>query len=225
LLAVKCTELLAVPRSDSPAGTARASAEQLAAAVPAEQWITCSAKGRRLYDWVRVDLVAPAAVGMARWLLVRRSRSDGELAVYVCYGPAATPLIGLVRVAGTRWTVEEGLSRPRGRSAWTTTRSASGRAGTDTSRWRCWRTRSWQSPAPMPPAGRAARQRGRGSLSGGLDLLPLTVSEVRRLLVALVWTKPVEPGFVLAWAWWRRRHQARARRVHYQRQQKQLRLG
>jgi hypothetical protein len=39
-------------------------------------------------------------------LLVRRSRRDGELAYYACYGPAATPLVGLVRVAGTRWEVE-----------------------------------------------------------------------------------------------------------------------
>jgi hypothetical protein len=111
VLAVKCTERLAVPAADRPAGTAPASAEQLAAATPAEQWITCSAghgaKGRRLYDWIRVELAAPAAVGMARWLLVRRSRSDGELAFYACYGPAAMPLFGLVRVAGTRWAVEE----------------------------------------------------------------------------------------------------------------------
>jgi SRSO17 transposase len=111
VLAVKCTELLAVPAADRRAGTAPTSAEQLAAAAPAEQWITCSAghgaKGRRLYDWIRVELAAPAAVGMARWLLVRRSRSDGELAFYACYAPATTPLIGLVRVAGIRWAVEE----------------------------------------------------------------------------------------------------------------------
>jgi uncharacterized membrane protein len=84
----------------------RQSAEQLAAAVPAEQWIACSAghgaKGRRLYDWTRVELATPAAAGMARWLLVRRNRSDGELAFYACYAPAAAPLVGLVRVAGTR---------------------------------------------------------------------------------------------------------------------------
>jgi hypothetical protein len=60
-------------------------------------------------------------------------------------------------------------------------------------------------------------------LTVGLGLVPLTVPEVRRLLVALVWTTPVEPGFVLAWSCWRRRHQARARRAHDQRQQ-QLRL-
>jgi hypothetical protein len=49
----------------------------------------------------------------------------------------------------------------------------------------------------------------------GIGLLSLTVPEVRRLLVALVWTAPVESGFVLAWSRWRRRHQARARRTHY----------
>jgi hypothetical protein len=55
-------------------------------------------------------------------------------------------------------------------------------------------------------------------------LLPLTVPEVRRLLVALVWTAPVRPGFVLAWSRWRRRHQARARRAHYHRHERQVRL-
>jgi hypothetical protein len=78
--------------------------------VQAAQWIACSAghgaKGRRLYDWTRVALAAPVTAGMARWLLVRRSRSDGELAFSACSGPAATSLVGLVRVAGTRWAVE-----------------------------------------------------------------------------------------------------------------------
>jgi SRSO17 transposase len=118
VLAVKCTELLAVPAPDRSAATVRSSAAQLAAAVPAEQWIGCSAgygaKGRRLYDWTRVELAPPPAVGMARWLLVRRSRSDGELAFYACYAPMATPLIGLVRVAGIRWAVEEGFEQAKG---------------------------------------------------------------------------------------------------------------
>jgi len=115
VLAVKCTEPL---EGSSPNGMVRASAEQLAAGVPAEQWIGCSAghgaKGRRLYDWTRVELATPATAGMARWLLVRRSRRDGELAFYACYGPAATPLVGLVRVAGTRWAVEEGFEQAKG---------------------------------------------------------------------------------------------------------------
>jgi SRSO17 transposase len=111
VLAVKCTEPLAI------GGLVRASAEQLAAGVPAEQWVTASAghgaKGRRLYDWTWVDLSPPAVAGMARWLLVRRSRSDGELAFYACYAPAGTPMIGLVRVAGSRWAVEEGFEQAK----------------------------------------------------------------------------------------------------------------
>jgi SRSO17 transposase len=104
VLAVKRTELLAIGGPDGPV---RTSAERLAADVPPEQWVACSAghgaKGRRLYDWTRVDLALPAVAGMVRWLLVRRSNADGELAFYACFGPTGTSLLGLVRVAGTRW--------------------------------------------------------------------------------------------------------------------------
>jgi hypothetical protein len=55
-------------------------------------------------------------------------------------------------------------------------------------------------------------------------LLALTVPEIRRLLVRLVPAPPPEPGRVLAWSQWRRRHQARARRAHYQRRHRQVRL-
>jgi SRSO17 transposase len=103
VLAVKCTEPLAVAASEGPV---RGTAEQLAAAVPAERWVTASAghgaKRRRLYDWARIQLAAPAAADFTRWLLVRRSRSDGELAFYACYAPADASLLGLVRVAGIR---------------------------------------------------------------------------------------------------------------------------
>jgi SRSO17 transposase len=115
VLAVKCTEPLVISGPDGPV---RATAEQLAAAVPAEQWVTASAgqgaKGRRLYDWTRIQLATPVTSEMARWLLVRRSRRDGELAFYACSGPAGTSLVGLVRVAGTRWAVEEGFEQAKG---------------------------------------------------------------------------------------------------------------
>jgi SRSO17 transposase len=114
VLAIKRTELLAIALPDGPV---RATAEQLAAGVRAEQWVTASAghgaKGRRLYDWIRIELAPPAVAGMARWLLVRRGRADGELAFYVCFGPAFTSLLGLVRVAGTRWVVE-GFEQAKG---------------------------------------------------------------------------------------------------------------
>jgi SRSO17 transposase len=111
VLAVKGTEPLgkATPRS--------ATAAQLAASVPAEQWVACSAghgaKGRRLYDWSRIQLAGTAAAGCTRWLLVRRRRRDGELAFYACSGPAGTSLVGLVRVAGTRWAIEEGFQQAK----------------------------------------------------------------------------------------------------------------
>src|SRR4030095_10257844 len=49
------------------------------------------------------------------WLLARRSLSDpGELAFYVCFAPADTPLVTLVRVAGRRWRVEEAFEQAKG---------------------------------------------------------------------------------------------------------------
>ena len=55
----------------------------------------------------------PGNVGF--WLLARRSLSDpGELAYYVCFAPADTPLVTLVRVAGKRWRVEEAFEQAKG---------------------------------------------------------------------------------------------------------------
>jgi SRSO17 transposase len=112
VLAVKGTEPL---RTTATHGSATAA--QLAASVPPEQWVACSAghgaKGRRLYDWTRIQLAVPAAPGMARWLLVRRSRRDGELAFSACHGPTSTSLVGLVRVAGVRWTIEDGFQQAK----------------------------------------------------------------------------------------------------------------
>lgn len=57
-------------------------------------------------------------------------------------------------------------------------------------------------------------------------LVALTVAEVRRLLAGLVWQpqRPAAAAFTLGWSTWRRRHQATARRTHYQRQRTKLRL-
>lgn len=48
-----------------------------------------------------------------------------------------------------------------------------------------------------------------------LDLLPLTVPEVRRLLSRLIWCSLPSLQHTIAWSRWRRRHQARARYFHY----------
>jgi SRSO17 transposase len=36
------------------------------------------------------------------------------LAFYACFAPASTSLVGLVRVAGTRWAIEESFQTAKG---------------------------------------------------------------------------------------------------------------
>jgi SRSO17 transposase len=93
--------------------------ERLVAALPADAWTTLSAgegsQGPRWYDWACLALPYTAATGRAHWLLARRSRSDPTtLAYYRVYGPAETPVAEMVRVAGRRWTIEEGFEQAKG---------------------------------------------------------------------------------------------------------------
>src|SRR4051812_17514684 len=63
------------------------------------------AKGPRFYDWAFIDIAEHPADHS--WLLVRRNPTTGEQAFYRCWSPTPVPLRTLVRVAGTRWAVEE----------------------------------------------------------------------------------------------------------------------
>jgi SRSO17 transposase len=59
-------------------------------------------------DWAWVPIRQPFLHGRRGWVLARRGISDpGEIAYYVCFGPCGTRLRGLVRVARSRWAVEE----------------------------------------------------------------------------------------------------------------------
>lgn len=93
--------------------------ERLVEQVPADAWVRLSAgegsQGPRWYDWACLALPYATAAGKAQWLLARRSVSDpSELAYYRVYGPADTPVVELVRVAGRRWTIEEGFEQAKG---------------------------------------------------------------------------------------------------------------
>ena len=48
-------------------------------------------------------------------------------------------------------------------------------------------------------------------------MIRLTVPELRKLLLRLVWARLPQEDRVLAWSEWRRRHQHRARVYHYRR--------
>ena len=111
VLAVKSNEYVWTERMR------QATVEKLGHAVTEQDWQTLSAgdgtKGPRWYDWVRVPLLSWQMPG-ERWLLLRRSRSDGKLAYYVCYVPEGTDLQTMVRVAGMRWMVEECFEAAKG---------------------------------------------------------------------------------------------------------------
>jgi hypothetical protein len=218
-LAVKGTEPLATATPGS------ATAAQLAAAVPGEQWVACSAghgaKGRRLDDWAGIQLAAPASAELARWRLCAAAAATASWPATPA-GPGRH-LPGWAGPGG-REPLEDRGGLPAGQDR--------GRPG----------------PPPGAPLARLVPARhpgvvghavlvvtrttatgdhpkgGRGGLTSQLGLLPLTVPEVRRLLVALAWTAPIRPGFVLAWSRWRRCHQASARRAHDQRREPQARL-
>jgi SRSO17 transposase len=100
-------------------GPRQVRADVLASQVEKSHWVRCSAgdgaKGPRIYDWTAMDIRPLREPGKGYWLLVRRSiAKPGELAYYVCFGPVDTTLEELVRVAGTRWTIEECFEEAKG---------------------------------------------------------------------------------------------------------------
>jgi SRSO17 transposase len=112
--------VVAVPRNQVvPGSTGTSRADVLAAHAPAKAWKRrdCGqgAKGPRAFDWAVASLPCyedTTPPGWSRWLLVRRSlapdaNGEHELAYYLCAAPAATPDDELIRVAGSRWAIEE----------------------------------------------------------------------------------------------------------------------
>jgi SRSO17 transposase len=94
-------------------------AEQLMGHLPRESWVRLAAgegsQGPRWYDWACLRLSYATAPGKGQWLLARRSISDPtEVAYDRVYGPAETPVGEMVRVAGRRWTIEEGFEQTKG---------------------------------------------------------------------------------------------------------------
>ncbi len=190
--------------------------DELLAKVPARVWQTVSAgagaKGHRYYDWafVRLDHVGPAPVGQAgkHWPMVRRNRTNGELAFYRCFTPRPTPLAVLVRVAGTRWTVEERFQTGKG---------LCGLDQHQVRRWRSWYrwvTLAMLAHAFLVIAALAERTRH----PAPPELIPVTCNEVSHLFAALLARPAGDRDHRLRWSLWRRRHQARARICHYRRQ-------
>jgi SRSO17 transposase len=224
--------------------TGRFRVDTLAARVPARAWqpyaAADGAKGPRLFDWALIATTdTPAGATQPRCVLARRSRTDpGELAYYLCHAPRPVPMATFVAVAGCRWAVEEIFQAGKNEvgydhyqvrlyhawyrhltlamlaHAWLAATAA--RAGAGGSRPEL----AWE---PTGPTATGYTPGPGGSLPlevpaavAECELVPLSVNEIRRLYAAF--HRPHHPpGHTLHWSRWRRRHQARARRCHYQR--------
>jgi SRSO17 transposase len=198
----------------APLGPQRA--DQIAAELPAASWNRLSAgdgsKGWREYDWAWVRLVAPeveADAGGQHYLLIRRSRTDGELAYYRCWSATPVPLRTLVRVAGIRWSIETCFQTGKG-------------LGLDEHQVRRWD--SWYRHTTLVMLAHAiltviaAHERAHPPPDDKADpLVPLSINEIRRLLARLVINTVHTVDHWLDWSTWRRRHQARAKTSHYKR--------
>jgi len=121
VLAIPETHLVWVAGRQQPIG-------YLAALRPDAAWTVLSAgegsQGARLYEWAWFQLpevrepaeaASGGCSGQARFLLLRRSLSDpSKRAYYRVAGPVNLTLPEAVRIAGRRWTIEEGIEEAKG---------------------------------------------------------------------------------------------------------------
>jgi SRSO17 transposase len=204
VLAVGCDRRVAV--ND---GRTLVRADELAARIPAGSWQQHScgpgAKGPRDYLWAWISVAATG--GEHRWLLIRRHRSSGELAFYLCWSAKPVPLHTLVRVTGSRWSIEELFQ------------TGKGQLGLDHYQVRGWT--GWHRHVTLVMLALALltvlASTSVDHAGPNQQIIALTLAEIRRLLNALVLTAPPPPAHSLYWSRWRRTTQARARRSHYQR--------
>lgn len=212
VLAVACDHHVTTNRAVRPQR-----ADRIVDRLPARSWNRRSggagAKGQRLYDWAWLPITAPDdETSGHHWLLVRRRIRDGELAFYRCWAPHPVPLSTLVRVAATRWAVEE------------TFQSSKATVGLDQPQVRRWN--SWYRYITLAMLAHAILTvitvHEQAKPPAEPDLIPLTVAEVRRLSAKLIANPARTINEDLATSRWRRRHQHRAKTSHYRRQHQQL---
>jgi hypothetical protein len=207
-------------------------------------------KGPRLYEWALIATASPGRQLLVRRSLVRGQIGTFELAYFACHAPGGATA-ELVAVAGARWAVEDcfaeaknetGLDHYQVRTwiAWyryvtlsmlahASWPSSPAPAGPSGSR----HLRKSAAPLPVKRHPRACGQRFAPPRtyspppamtgSNGKELIPLTVSEARRLFnLHASTTRPVTHHE--SWSDWRRRHQVGARKWRYQRRLTNQRL-
>jgi SRSO17 transposase len=185
---------------------------ELARRLPARAWQRLSAgsgaKGPRWYDWALIDTTDPAVTGGdgPHWLLIRRRISDGEYAFYRAHAPSPVPLAQLVKVAGSRWKIEDSFAASKELAA------------LDEHQVRTWVSwHRWTILALLAHAFLSVLAASQPDSQPRDDqLIPLTRNEIRKLFTSLR-QQPAPPRMQLHWSRWRRRHQSVARACHYRR--------
>ena len=188
--------------------TVRLRVDDVAAGLSEQAWEqrTCGhgSKGERFYDWAWVhDHTDPD--GGRYSLLIRRAVETGELAFYRCWTPRPVPLATLITVAGRRWSIEEAFQ------------AAKTQVGLDHYQcrgWKAWHRFTLLAMIALAVLVTAAihQQPARPDRRHD-EFVPLSVGELRRLVVAVI--NGQDDSAAIRWSWWRRRHQATARRSHY----------
>jgi SRSO17 transposase len=170
-------------------------------------------KGARMFDWACLRVLHHGVNDQQHWVLIRRSVVDPtKCAFYLVYGPVGTTLQEMVRAAGARWKIEEVFE------------AAKEEVGFDQYEVRLWT--SWYRHITLAMLAHAYLTVMRAQTGGSdparlleiaLELLPLTLAEVRHLLWQTAWPHAPPLRFILAWSLWRRRHQAAAKCSHTKR--------
>lgn len=80
--------------------------------LPRQKWKRRScgngAHGPRVFDWARVEVRPWHRQDRRHWVIARRSVSrPDQVSYYIAYCPASTTLDQLIRIAGSRWAIEE----------------------------------------------------------------------------------------------------------------------
>lgn len=184
--------------------------DQIAGRFQPNDWkriaVADGSKGCRVYDWAARRVFSRKAGRGTQdlWLVVRRSLAKpSEMAYYLGWAPAQTPLVVLAQVASGRWQIEQCFLE------------AKGEVGLDDYQVRKWRP--WHRHMQLVMLAHLfltelRREHGTEDVLG-----PLSVREARRLLRIVLEPEPRSVQHRLQWSIWRRKHNHKARSSHYRR--------
>jgi SRSO17 transposase len=215
VLAVPCTEPVGLQMRDGHRRRVEVGAVA-ALQLGAHDWQQLSmsegTKGPRLFDWACVPLLHHWEDDQRHWLLIRRRlEAPHEQRYYLVFAAPGTSLETMVAAIGARWHIEETFENAKD-------------LGLDHYEVRSFL--GWYRHITLVLLAMAyltalcATQAHRAVALTAAAVVALTVPEMRHLLARLIWPASTAVPYVLAWSWWRRRHQRSAGFYHTKRRLK-----